>query len=235
MDWREHLRSSVKAGRRRRSIWVQLFDIIRLIPSAEGRARLWTLAIHTGRLHQTSARTSENRYPILFDMAARLAPDARRILSFGCSTGQELLSIRTRFPSAEIVGVEINPRSRRLAAIRTSSDELSFVVGPNRLEGSFDVIFALAVLQREPHKVAELEMDNLSRHYPFERFDAAVAVRCTCSRQRLAQSVVSLRRDHLVGIGPRADIVEALALESVGSECRVARRNLTPGRSQNRA
>jgi SAM-dependent methyltransferase len=130
--------------------------------------------VYGDKVHQITPHTAEDRYPKLFDMAASLAPEATRILSFGCSTGEELTAIRKRFPSTEIVGVEINRRSRRIAAKRVMSDKLAYVVGPNELEGRFDVIFALAVLQREPHKVAEMELVDLGRHYPFDRFDAAV-------------------------------------------------------------
>jgi hypothetical protein len=174
MAWLEVLRSNVKAGRKRGSIWVRVLDRARLVRNAEGRARLWTSLVHGGQIHQTTPHTAEDRYPALFDMAANLAPDSKRILSFGCSTGEELMSIRRRFSKAQIVGVEINPRSRRLARKRVTSDSLTIVIGPNDLNGSFDLIFALAVLQREPHKVAEMELNDLGRDYPFERFDAAV-------------------------------------------------------------
>jgi hypothetical protein len=36
------------------------------------------------------------------------------------------------------------------------------------------VVFALAVLQREPFKTEETDVRDLSGIYPFERFDAAV-------------------------------------------------------------
>jgi SAM-dependent methyltransferase len=103
-----------------------------------------------------------------------LAREAKRVLSFGCSTGEELVALRRRFPTAEIVGAEINPRSRAIAARRVASDAHSTVVPPRRLNGSFDVIFALAVFQREPHKIAEMEVDDLSPFYPFTRFDEGV-------------------------------------------------------------
>jgi len=41
------------------------------------------------------------------------------------------------------------------------------------LQGPFDLVFALAVLQREPHKIAAMGVTDLSAHYPFARFDAA--------------------------------------------------------------
>lgn len=38
-------------------------------------------------------------------------------------------------------------------------------------DGRFDAILALAVLQREPHRVADQGIVDLSRTYPFARFD----------------------------------------------------------------
>lgn len=168
------LRSIIKAARKRGAIWVRILDVVRLLPTPEGRVRLWTRMVHGDEVHQTSPDTAEDRYPELFDLAAKLRPDAERILSFGCSSGEELVSLRRRFPHAEIVGAEINPRSRRLAKRRIARDSRSGVVTPQAIAGPFDVIFALSVLQREPHKVGEMGVDDLSPYYPFERFDGAV-------------------------------------------------------------
>jgi hypothetical protein len=38
-------------------------------------------------------------------------------------------------------------------------------------DGPFDAVLALAVLQREPHRIADSGIDDLSRTYPFTRFD----------------------------------------------------------------
>jgi hypothetical protein len=119
--------------------------------------------------------TLENRYPDLFRSVAALAPDAQRLLSFGCSTGEELISLRHWFPAATIVGAEINERSRRIARKRVAVDPFTEVVGPAEITGEFDVIFALAVFQREPHQVAETRLKDLSKLYAFARFDSAVA------------------------------------------------------------
>ena len=168
------LRSNIKAARKRGAQWVRFVDLVRLLPSAEGRARLWTRLVHAGEVHQTTPQTSEERYPELFDLAATLAPDAKRVLSFGCSTGEELISLRRRFSKAEIVGAEINPRSRAIAVRRVSADTRSAVIPPKALDGTFDVIFALSVFQREPHKIAEMELEDLSEFYPFARFDEGI-------------------------------------------------------------
>jgi SAM-dependent methyltransferase len=145
-----------------------------LLLTSERRSSLWTRIVHRNEVHQTTPYTCADRYPELFDLAASLAPNGARILSFGCSTGEELAALRRRFPDAEIVGAEINPRSRRIAAKRLASDPRIAVVHPASVEGTFDVVFALAVLQREPHKIAEMGVEDLSPYYPHRRFDSAV-------------------------------------------------------------
>lgn len=164
-------------------MWVRLLDIARLAVTAEGRGVLWTRLRHRNEIHQTTAYTCEERYPELFDLAAKLAPEVQRILSFGCSTGEELTALRRRFPNAEIVGAEINPRSRRIAQRRVRSEPRTEVVHPRFVEGPFDVVFALAVLQREPAKIAEMKVRDLSAHYPFEKFDSAVRRLCEVLRE----------------------------------------------------
>lgn len=168
------LRRQIKAGRKRGAAWVRLVDVLRHGATAEGRGRLLTSAIYRHQVHQTTPYTAEERYPELFDFTVQVAPNARRILSFGCSTGEELSALRVRFPEADIVGAEINPRSRRIARRRMAMDARTSVIRPQSLDGRFELIFALAVLQREPHEVEEIEVQDLSSRYSFERFDAAV-------------------------------------------------------------
>jgi SAM-dependent methyltransferase len=175
MNFASQLRSRIKRARKRGAPWVRAFDTVRLIVTPEGRWQLWTLVTRRGEVHQTTPYTSEDRYPELFDLAAKLRPDAMRILSFGCSTGEELVALRRRFQGAEIVGAEINARSRRIASRRVLRDVQARVLPPDAITGSFDIVFALAVLQREPHKVAEMDVDDLSAHYPFRRFDQTVS------------------------------------------------------------
>lgn len=169
------LRHFIKQERKRGARWVRAFEKIRLLSSADGRSVLLTSITHSRDVHQTTTYTEENRYPTLFDYAARIAPEAQRILSFGCATGEEISSLRTRFPTAEIVGVEVNPRCRRIAARRLADDRCSQVVSTLPRQERFDLIFALAVLQREPHRVLETDTRDLRSYYPFDRFDGAVA------------------------------------------------------------
>lgn len=169
------IRSWARAARARNSPVMRVADTLRALGRAEGRARLWTGIAHAGAVHQTSGTTFPDRYPELFDQAARLAPHAARILSFGCSSGEELEALRRRWPDTEIVGAEINPRLRRLAAARMAADGKVAVVAPQSISGRFDLVFALAVLQRLPERIERHGIADLSRSYPFDRFDVELA------------------------------------------------------------
>lgn len=157
-----------------RRFLVSTCRIARSLASATGRSVVWTRLRHGGALHQTATTTAFNRYPEIFAaLAARLAPRAQ-ILSFGCSTGEELASLRRLMPLARLTGVEINPRARRIAAKRMAADPLAEVVAAVPDE-RFDAILALAVLQREPHRIAAMGIDDLGTTYPFARFEDALA------------------------------------------------------------
>jgi SAM-dependent methyltransferase len=150
-----------------------LFRHIRSLTSATGRSVVWTRLRHQASLHQSATTTFDDRYPELFAaLAARLSPDAT-ILSFGCSTGEELLSLRRMMPTARLTGVEINPRARRIARRLTAADPLIDVVS-TLPSGPFDAVLALAVLQREPMRMIAEQVADLGRLYPFARFDDGV-------------------------------------------------------------
>ena len=115
--------------------------------------------------HQLVDWTAPNRYPEIFAAAAAAAPDARRILSFGCSTGEECVSLAEYFPKSEIIGAEINVLSL-LKAWKKRSDRIRFVYSSDRTLtrlAPFDVVFCMAVL-RAPKKQQRLG------NYPFEVF-----------------------------------------------------------------
>jgi SAM-dependent methyltransferase len=98
--------------------------------------------------------TRPDRYPWLFSFAAaRIA--ARhdvRILSFGCSRGDEVFSLRRYFPAAAIKGIDVNPRkiARCVARARAANaGNVSFEVAATPAgepTAFYDAIFCLAVL-----------------------------------------------------------------------------------------
>jgi trans-aconitate methyltransferase len=92
-------------------------------------------------------------------------PHALRILSFGCSTGEECVTLADYFPAALIVGADINPLNL-LIAMRRGGDRVRYVYASDRILnwfGGFDALFCMAVL-RTPKR------DHIAEHYPFERF-----------------------------------------------------------------
>ena len=168
------VRKLMRRGRRSNSAWARLLDDLRQLRTAAGLAQFYTQIFHRVRVHQVTEYTEPNRYPSLFDLAAALRPDANRILSFGCSTGDEIEAIRSRFPAALLVGAEINPRSRKIAQNRFVDDKNVAILPTYRREQPFDIIFAMAVLQFRPHLIISSEITDLSKMYPFSRFENEV-------------------------------------------------------------
>ena len=117
------------------------------------------------RCHQGPNKTALNRYPEIFAAAAAAAPNAQRILSFGCSTGEECVTLANYFPHAQIVGTDINPLNL-LKARKHRSERVRFVYASDRFLcgfGGFDAVFCMAVLRTWKRK-------RVAEFYPFDRF-----------------------------------------------------------------
>lgn len=130
-------------------------------------------------LHQTTPLTWMDRYPQLFSACRDLFHDRPeiRILSFGCSTGEEVVTLRQYFPNAYIIGAEINPCSLARCHQRKVDARISFIPSDHatiKRHGPFDMIFCMAVLQRTPHHIEAERITSLKKLYPFEKFDRQV-------------------------------------------------------------
>jgi SAM-dependent methyltransferase len=134
--------------------------------------------------------TLPDRYPWLFGFAAtRLAsrPDLR-ILSFGCSRGEEVFSLRKYFPSAAVKGIDINPRNIARCLARARAEDAAGVTfeiaatTEGEATSSYDAIFCLAVLVN-----GDLTTSGAQRCDPllhFERFDRMIGDFARCLKPR---------------------------------------------------
>lgn len=128
------------------------------------------------RAQTASNRTALDRYPELFRTAATTLPEARRVLSFGCSTGEECATLSNYFPKADIVGVDINRANLRLARRRFDRPRIQFVHSEDgRLTqlAPFDAIFCMAVLRTRGAARNKFRARAIAA-YPFSRFEEQV-------------------------------------------------------------
>lgn len=132
-------------------------------------------------LFQPDNHTFPERYPDLFALAAREIGDgaSRRLLSFGCSTGEEVFALRGWFPQAEIAGFDINRRNIAVARARLAAapdPRVSFAVASSAAglaASSYDAIFCMAVFRHGAlGETINPRCDHLIR---FADFDAATA------------------------------------------------------------
>jgi hypothetical protein len=129
---------------------------------------------------QRVTKTAPNRYPGIFRTVRsyftnKLGPDIGegrlRILSFGCSTGVEALSIRSYFPDATIFGCDVNPDALNAAVKNTRDDACRiFLSTPEAVaaNGPYDLIFAMSVFCQCPDSS---RVSNLKKIYPFSLYE----------------------------------------------------------------
>ncbi|MCB2066640.1 MAG: class I SAM-dependent methyltransferase [Erythrobacter sp.] len=126
---------------------------------------------------QPFGNTDQNRYPQLFDMlAAELAHlDCPEVLSFGCSTGEEVRALRQRMPHARITGIDPNRRAIAIAR-RSDAHPLSqYHVGTRPdPDARYDAVLALAVFRHGDLR-RKAPPQDCSDLLAFTKVDAATA------------------------------------------------------------
>ena len=145
----DSLRSALRAIPGVRSLWHWMVTIHK--PALREELRL--LRIGHPRLYQRGGRTELDRYPRLFaalrdTLAGTTTPS---VLSFGCSTGEEILSLRSYLPDARLAGIELNGHRLKTARRRIADPSVSLWQAGSIAEtgaGDFDAITCLSVLHR---------------------------------------------------------------------------------------
>ncbi len=135
-------------------------------------------------LFQPYGTTQEDRYPLIFRYAAEALTGvpAPRLLSFGCSTGEEVFTLRRYFPTARITGLDIVPARIRRARARLARDggdpRLRFAVAASaehEAAQSYDAVFAMAVFRHGGLGAGPARCDGRIAFEDFERSVGALA------------------------------------------------------------
>lgn len=139
-------------------------------------------------LFQPFLDTWLDRYPLLFAFAReKLGSDRHvNVLSFGCSTGEEVFTLRRYLPGATIKGIDINQRAiaecnRRLD--RSPDPKTTFEVANSTRDEQpavYDAIFCLAVLRHGD--LADSGATCSESIIRFANFEAMVADFARCLR-----------------------------------------------------
>jgi hypothetical protein len=156
-ELRQWQRSEIAPKRWTYHVANAIWQSYQFVSDPERRAQRVTQWRFGQRYYQRSTFTAPNRYPALFEQCrAYLSGNpSPRILSFGCSTGDEVFSFGEYLPSATILGVDINDWCLRQCNSRKKSDRHSFC---HRFSESFerardfDAVFCLAVFQRTENR-----------------------------------------------------------------------------------
>lgn len=127
---------------------------------------------------QKDSYTVLNRYPVLFaECQNYLCNTANpRILSFGCSSGEEVFTLGLYFPNATIIGIDINSWCLKQCKKKNTERRFSFY---HRLSEeyinskNFDIVFCLAVFQRTENRT---ETDEATQGFTFNMFEEEILI-----------------------------------------------------------
>lgn len=137
-------------------------------------------------LFQPYGTTKHDRCPGIFTFVREQLSGiaSPRILSFGCSTGEEVFTLREYFPQAGIVGIDINPHSiavcrKRFA--RTPDSRIRFKLANSPAvepESFYDAVFCMSVLRHGDLGASNAQ--SCAHLIRFADFEKTVAGFCRC-------------------------------------------------------
>lgn len=128
--------------------------------------------------YQRSFFTLTNRYPELFRQCQLYFENAvtPKILSFGCSTGEEVFTIGEYLPNALVFGVDINTWCIKQCKKKYKNPRFIFnhsLAKEFDKSGDFDAIFCLAVFQRTENRI---DISEKAQGLTFEQFENQIAI-----------------------------------------------------------
>ena len=121
--------------------------------------------------HQISNVTSYDRYPEIFKFLSNLFKQKADILSYGCSKGDELLTLNDLyFKSSNIFGFDVDATiikqaEKRIADVKNNENNVRILKSIN--DEKFDIVFVMSVLCKWTQTK---DADNCSIYYSFSDF-----------------------------------------------------------------
>lgn len=122
--------------------------------------------------HQDKTNTGINRYPDIFKFCKDFKSDSTNILSFGCSSGEEVVTLSMFFGDSNIYGVDIN--KEMLEKCRLKFKNIDRIITSDKIPDGikFDMIFCMSVFCRWPDTE---DIDDCSNIYRFNQFDESIS------------------------------------------------------------
>jgi len=141
------------------------------------RSEQLTRLLNRDAHYQGATATEHDRYPELFRACQRHLQNtpSPSILSFGCSTGEEVFSLAEYLPHAKIVGVDINRWCLQQCAKKNRNPRVRFLhsLSPEYAAlGGFDAIFCMAIFQRTENRTRPTEVAH--GNFNFEKFEEEI-------------------------------------------------------------
>jgi len=163
--------------------WQSLSLARALVEGGEPRQNAVARILRPDNLFQPQGTTAFGRYAAEFEAAkAALGTSTPDVLSFGCSSGEELLTLRKCFPAARIRGLDINPvavRAARRLVHDAGEDTAITVARASDAAGepaeAYDLVLALAVFRHPSLNDAPERCDDLLQFASFERTVAGLS------------------------------------------------------------
>ena len=150
----------------------------RVLVNARFRSEVLTRLKYKERHFQGPTYTLKDRSPVIFTQCEKYLQrvSCPKLLSFGCSTGEEVFTLAEYMPNASIIGVDINEWCIKQCARKNKSEKLHFYhrfAGEFDAEFDFDAIFCIAVFQRGENRSFK---DRITEGFTFQQFEDEVAM-----------------------------------------------------------
>ncbi len=175
MDIKNYLRQlRWKESRIRPLYWIvwQTYNGYRFVRYPSYRSQIINRHKYENQYHQFSNFTEPNRYPDLFEMAQQHFGQYEnpKLLSFGCSTGEEVATLAQYLPKATLVGADINDWCLKQATKKYPKHQFLHSLSEDfEQENDFDTIFCLAVFQNPENRHNPRLQQSA---YGFEQFES---------------------------------------------------------------